>query len=190
MPQLSIISFFFQGLCFVLFLFIAHLLILKYVLVPLEKKLVVFKNLNKILVRYNIFQNVLEQFEMSSVLIKLFIGFYIFFLFLTCAIVLFYSNVKWTRFIKIACLLFFGFTFVALLWQFFITDFINIPQEIPQQSDINLKTNQFQIKDQHENVELKKLQDLENDDLFIDQLVGMSIFTSYALTVILTLWGF
>jgi hypothetical protein len=38
MPQLSIISFFFQGLCFVLFLFIAHILILKYVLVPLEKK--------------------------------------------------------------------------------------------------------------------------------------------------------
>jgi len=127
---------------------------------------------------------------MSSLIKIIVFVFFNFFLCLTFAIVVFYDRIIWTEFTKIAFLFFFGFTFVALLWQFFITDFINIPQEIPQQSDINLKTNQFQIKDQHENVELKKLQDLENDDLFIDQLVGMSIFTSYALTVILTLWGF
>ena len=48
---------------------------------------------------------------------------------------------------------------MVLILHFFIADFINIPLTIPQQEATNLKQEsiQFQIKDQHENVELKEL---------------------------------
>ena len=146
-------------------------------LVPLEKKLVVFKNLNKILVRYNIFQNVLEQFEMSSVLIKLFIGFYIFFLFLTCAIVLFYSNVKWTRFIKIACLLFFSLICLFLLLNLF---------------EINFALFEVETKTEKQNLEPSDPPKPQEEDILFDSdprygliLLGLSLITQAILNYIL-----
>ena len=75
----------------------------------------VFKNLNKILVRYNIFQNVLEQFEMSSLIKITVFASFTFFLCLTLSIVVFYGRIVWTEFTKIAFFLFFGFLGAALL---------------------------------------------------------------------------
>jgi len=123
----------------------------------------------------------------KHIIIICFSSFLVFLWILTAAIVFHFSRDE----LKKVILFSFCFSLAAIViffaWDVFAINAIDLPVEFDQ--------TKLPIKNTVKPEPVSEIgitnQNLENDDdLFVDQLVGMSIFTSYALTVILTLWGF